>query len=329
MGYYFLAALVSLLLSLAGLYIEIPILKKLRVGQTINEYGPQSHMEKQGMLTMGGVSFIVAGVLSALVFSLKNIDQQGSLILFCAVSTLGFGAIGFVDDYLKVVKHRSVGLTVRQKFIPQCLLALMLAVLAYLSSIGSSIRLPFTDRELELGFLYIPIAAFVMVAVDNSANILDGLDGLLTTNSSIALGAMSLYAFYTGVKTGSGGMTNVGVFCLCMCFAVFGFLRHNTNPAKIMMGDVGSLGIGGALAGAAICCKSMLMLPFMLVTMLISSLSDILQIIYMRRHQGRKLMRMSPLHHHLELGGMPETHIVSLYSIFTLIGCAVALIMFA
>ena len=329
MVYHVIAGLCALLLSLLGGYILLPVLKKLRVGQTINELGPQNHMAKQGALTMGGVSFLAAGLLCALTFGFKYKNDNGQLLLYCVLCTLCFGFIGFADDYLKVVRHRSEGLTVRQKLLPQILFAIIFAVIAYFSDhIGPRILLPFTSKTLNLGIFYIPVAAFVIVAVDNSANILDGLDGLLSSNSSIALAAMSAYATYTGIVSGNGSLMNAGIFCLCMCTAVFGFLRYNTHPARMFMGDVGSLGIGGALAAAGIVSGSMLMLPFMLVTMMVSSLSDFAQVIYMRRHHGRKLMRMSPLHHHLELGGMPETHIVSLYSTVTLIGCAAAFILF-
>ncbi len=330
MSYWLIAAVAALLLSLLGLYIEMPILNRLRVGQTINELGPQTHKDKQGMLTMGGVSFLCAGLIAAMIFGWRYKNTNGQLMLFAALSTVLFGAIGFADDYLKVARHKNEGLTVKQKFIPQCAAALVLAIIAFFSDcIGPAIDLPFTKARLNLGILYIPLAVFVMVAVDNSANILDGLDGLLASNSSIAFAAMSAYTLYTGIRTENGSLMNLGIFCLCMCFAVIGFLRRNTNPASIMMGDVGSLGIGGALAGAAIASGGMLLLPFALIMMVVSSLSDILQVVYMRRHKGRKLLRMSPLHHHLELGGMKEAQIVSLYSIITLIGCAAALILFA
>lgn len=329
MVYHIIAGLCALLLSMLGGYTLLPVLKKLRVGQTINELGPQNHMAKQGALTMGGVSFLAAGLLCSLAFGFRYKNDHGQLLLYCVLCTLSFGLVGFVDDYLKVVRHRSEGLTVKQKLLPQIVLAIVFAVIAYASdSIGSGIMLPFTSKRLELGVFYIPVAAFVIVAVDNSANILDGLDGLLSSNCSIAFAAMSAYVTYTGIVTENGSLMNTGVFCLCMCAAVFGFLRYNTHPAKMFMGDVGSLGIGGALAAVSIVSGSMLMLPFMLVTMMISSLSDFAQVIYMRRHHGRKLMRMSPLHHHLELGGMPETHVVSLYSTITLIGCAAAFILF-
>ena len=330
MKYCAVVFLCSLLLSLAAGYVALPILKKLHVSQTINELGPQTHMGKQGIPTMGGISFLCAGLLCGLAFGFRYKNTNGQLMLYCAACTLCFALIGFLDDYLKVVKGRSVGLTVKQKFAPQILFALVFSLIAYSSkSINTAFAMPFTDTHLDIGVFFIPVMTFIMVAVDNSANILDGLDGLLSGNGSIALFLYAIYMYYEGSKTGNGSLMNTGIFCLCMSAALFAFLKLNAHPARVFMGDVGSLGIGGALAGAAAVSGTSLMLPFMLVTMLISSLSDILQVLYMRRHKGRKLLRMSPLHHHLELGGMPENHVFTLYNIITLVGCAAAFILFA
>ena len=330
MKYYAIAYISALLLSLLGGYIALPVLKRLKAAQTINELGPQTHMAKQGLLTMGGVAVILSGVIAGVAFGFYKHNDHGMLVLYVALGTLCFSGIGFLDDYLKVVKHRSVGLTVKQKLAPQILAAVLFAVFAYFDkNIGSKIALPFTKTTLNLGIFYIPIMAFVIVAIDNSANILDGLDGLLSSNSAIAFFCMALYSILTGTKTNNGSLINVGIYLLCMSGAVYGFLKYNTHPATVILGDVGSLGIGGALAAAAIVSKGVLLIPFCCITMLISSLSDILQLAYMKRHKGRKLMRMSPFHHHLELGGMPETRIVNLYNILTLIGSAAALIMFA
>lgn len=329
MKIYALAFICSLLVSLAAGYTVLPILKKLRVRQTINEFGPESHAAKQGIPTMGGIGFLIAGLICALAFGFCHKNDSGYLFLLCIGMTLSFGAIGFLDDYLKVVKHRSVGLTVKQKFAPQILLAIGFSVLAYFDgNIPTALVLPFTETTLSLGWFYIPFMAFVIVAVDNSANILDGLDGLLGGNSTIALFFMGIYAAVQGARTGNGSMQNAAVFCLCISGAVFAFTRINSHPASVFMGDVGSLGIGGAISAFALVSGGSLLLPFMCVTMLISSASDLMQIAYMRFHKGRKLMRMSPLHHHLELGGIPETKVVNLYNIITAVGCAAAMILF-
>lgn len=326
MKLYFIAFLAALLLTLLAGYILLPILKKMKMGQTISDSMADTHSGKQGIPTMGGVFFLLGALAAASVLSFWNISKEGHLFLFCLMCTVVFGAIGFADDMLKVLRRQNEGLTVKQKFIPQIFFAILIAVNACFSEgIGSAIALPFTDKVWNLGLFYIPVMAFIIVAVDNSANILDGLDGLLGGNSAIIFGAFGIYALIRGGEA----MVNVAVFCFAFAGAMIAFHRFNAYPARVFMGDTGSLAIGGAIAGIAIVTKGALLLPFMLITMIISSGSDIAQIIYMRRHKGRKLLRMSPLHHHLEKGGMPETTIVALYNIITFIGCAVALILFA
>lgn len=329
MKYYAVAFAASLLVGLIAGYTLLPILKRLKVKQTINEFGPQNHMSKQGVPTMGGAGFLCAGLLCALAFGFRWKNGNGQLMLFCAGMTACYGGIGFLDDYLKVVKHRSVGLTVKQKLAPQILTAIGFAAAGYfMNAVGSEICLPFTEKTLDLGVFYIPFMAFVIVAVDNSANILDGLDGLLSSNSVIVLLTMALYCAVKGSIADDGSLKNVATFCLCMAGGVLAFTRINCHPARVIMGDVGSLGLGGAIAAVSLVTRGSLLLPFLCITMLISSASDLAQVWYMRTHAGRKLMRMSPLHHHLELGGMKETQVVNLYNIITVIGCAAALIMF-
>ena len=319
MKVYVFAFAAAFVLSLVLGYIALPLLRRLHISQTINSDGPATHSGKQGTPTMGGIGFLLSALLCAAGFSLtlKSADRQ--LMLFCLLCTLGFALIGFADDYLKVVKRRSVGLTVKQKFIPQCLMALVFAFYAY-RLVGKDLLLPF-GGTLSLGWFYVPFTAFVLVAMDNSANLLDGLDGLLSSNTAIACVFIAVFCVKLGCESGS-------LLCVCLCASLMAFLAFNAHPAKVFMGDVGSLGIGAALAAVCIVSKSMLILPFACVTMLISSVSDILQVLYMRRHRGLKLMRMAPLHHHLELGGMPETRVVTVYNLITAAGCLAALLLF-
>ena len=211
----------------------------------------------------------------------------------------------------------------------QLLAALIMSLIGLKVNVyGVKLSLPFTDTKLDSALVYLPLTLFAFVAVDNSANLLDGLDGLLSSNGVIVFLSMTVFLAASGVETGKDSLLALALFSLIMACALIGFLVYNTNPARMFMGDVGSLGIGGAIAGMAVASGCTLMLPFMLVTMVISSMSDILQLLYMRRHKGRKLFRMSPYHHHLELGGMPETRIVAVYNAVTLAGCALALILF-
>ena len=329
MKLFVIAALAALLCALGAQYILEPILKRLSARQTINELGPQNHRSKQGALTMGGMGFLPVGALLTILFSLVWKGGIPLPLLYSVVSMLAFGAIGFYDDYLKVVRHRSVGLSAKQKMLLQLLAALIMTLIGLKVNVyGVKLSLPFTDTKLDSALVYLPLTLFAFVAVDNSANLLDGLDGLLSSNSVIVFLSMTAFLAASGVETGKDSLLALALFSLIMACALIGFLVYNTNPARMFMGDVGSLGIGGAIAGMAVASGCTLMLPFMLVTMVISSMSDILQLLYMRRHKGRKLFRMSPYHHHLELGGMPETRIVSVYNAVTLAGCALALILF-
>lgn len=326
MKLYVIAFLCSVLVTLLAGYVILPILKKLKVGQTISEFMTESHAGKQGTPTIGGLIFLAGAILVSLVLSFFNISQGAHLYLTCIMCTLVFGALGFADDALKVVRRQNEGLTVKQKLFPQIFFAALIAVNACFSKgIGSEIALPFTEKTLNLGLFYIPIMAVIIVAIDNSANLMDGLDGLLSGSSAIIFAAFGLYTLTRPEE----GMTNVAVFSFCMSGALVAFHRFNFFPARVFMGDCGSLAIGGAIAGIAIVTKGVLLLPFMLIMLIVTTVSDIAQVIYMRRHQGRKLMRMSPLHHHLQMGGMQETTVVTLYNIITFIGCAVALILFA
>ncbi|MCR4620491.1 MAG: phospho-N-acetylmuramoyl-pentapeptide-transferase [Clostridiales bacterium] len=324
-----IAALLALLCALGAFYVLEPILKRLSARQTINELGPQNHISKQGALTMGGLGFLCVGAVLTPVLSLIGKGCIPLPLLYSVLCMLIFGAIGFLDDYLKVVRRRSIGLSVRQKLALQLAAALIMTLVGLATNIyGVRLSLPFTDTRLNSTAVYLPLILFLFVAVDNSANLLDGLDGLLSSNSVIVFLSMAVFLGATGVKEGNDALTSLALFAVIMAFTLMGFLVYNTHPARMFMGDVGSLGIGGAIAGMAVASGCALMLPFMLVTMVISSLSDILQLIYMRKNRGRKLFRMSPYHHHLELGGMPETRIVAVYNVLTLAGCALALILF-
>ena len=301
-------------------YICMPVLRKMKVGQTINSLGPDAHIAKQGTLTMGGIFFIPAALIGSLV-CLRH-TYSGHLYVYSIMCTLAFAFIGFADDYIKVLKRRSEGLTPRQKLVPQVLFAVIFAFWAYVNpEIGSGLYIPFTSVKLNLGILYVPVVAFVIVAVDNSANLLDGLDGLCAGNSGAA------FLMFAAACAISGGVhTNNALFAVSMCGAMIGFLRFNGHPARVFMGDTGSLGIGGALSALAITGGNVLILPLALITMLVTTGSDIVQVLYMKRHRGRKLLRMSPLHHHFELSGVPETRIVTGYNIAALLACALALI---
>ena len=314
--------------------VVIPWLKKMKFGQTIYELGLESHKVKQGTPTMGGVIFAVPMLIVPILFS--TADQRWSFLPMALVSTLGFGLVGFVDDYIKVSKKRSLGLTPMQKIVPQVVISLVLAIWAYCTpQIGSALIVPFTDKTWELGLFYIPVMMFVLVGTVNSANLLDGVDGLLSGCSLIDFATMALVCVALGAANpeNAGNMTNMMVFCGAAAGGILGFLRFNTYPANVFMGDVGSFTIGGALVAVAMVTRTALLLPMIALAMLVSSLSDIIQVGYFKYTKkktgaGKRVFRMAPLHHHFEKGGMPETRIVSMYMSVTALLCLIALTMF-
>lgn len=309
--------------------IVIPWLKRMHFGKEIYELGPQTHKKKQGTPQMGGIIFALPALIAAIAFSDKGADW--SLILICLLSALGFGLVGFIDDFLKVRKHSSEGLTPKQKLAPQILLSIGLAVWGYLHpSVGSSLTVPFVNVSWNLGFFYIPIMVFILVGTVNSANLLDGLDGLL--------GGCSLFDFITMViiclalaaanPDQAGSLLNVAVFGGAMAGGLIGFLQYNSHPARVFMGDVGSFFIGGALAAMALVTRLSLLLPIIALAMFMSSASDLIQFGYFRATHGKRFFRMAPLHHHFEKCGMPETKIVAMYYIVTAMLCLLTMLGF-
>ena len=314
--------------------VFIPWLKKLKFGQTIYDLGPQSHKVKQGTPTMGGIIFAVPMILVPLILSVPA--GRWPYLGMALVSTVGFGLVGFVDDYIKVSKKRSLGLTPMQKIVPQLVVSAALAIWAYLTpSIGSKLVVPFANTEWDLGIFYIPVMMFILVGTVNSANLLDGVDGLCAGVSVIDFAMMGLVCLsLMGTNPAeSGNMLNMMVFCGAAVGALLGFLRFNAHPASVFMGDVGSFTIGGALVAVAMVTRMSLLLPIIALAMFVSSLSDIIQVGYFKYTKkktgtGKRVFRMAPLHHHFELGGMSETRIVSMYMTVTALLCLVTLTMF-
>jgi len=314
--------------------IMIPWLKKLKFGQTIYDLGPESHKKKQGTPTMGGIIFALPALVAAFVFG--HNDTKLQYMLMIGVSALGFGLIGFVDDFIKVKLKRSLGLTPMQKVVPQLVLSLGLAFWAYKTpGIGSGLTVPFFNVEWNLGWLYIPVMMFILVGTVNSANLLDGLDGLLAGTSMIDFIAMMIIcvAMAGANPANSSNLLNTAIFAGAMAGALMCFLRFNGHPARVFMGDVGSFFIGGALVGMTMVTRLSLILPIIALAMFVSSLSDIIQIGYFKYTKkktgaGKRIFKMAPLHHHFELSGMPETHVVTMYYLVTAALCLITLLGF-
>ena len=309
--------------------VVIPWLRRMKFGQTIYDLGPQSHKKKQGIPTMGGVIFALPALIAALAFA-QN-DTRWDFLLIAVVCAVGFGLVGFVDDFIKVKLHRSLGLTPKQKLAPQAVIALGLSIWAYKHPlIGSKLIVPFFGVEWDLGWFYIPVMMFILVGTVNSANLLDGLDGLLGGCSLFDFATMALICvLMAGADpANSSNLINTAIFAGAMAGGLLGFQRFNACPASVIRGDVGSIFIGGAQVGICLVTRLSLLLPLIAFAMFVSSLSDIIQMTYFKATHGKRVFRMAPLHHHFELGGMPETRVVSMYYIVTVLLCLLALLGF-
>lgn len=322
-----ISVILAFLTAMALGPVVVPLLKRMKFGQTIYDLGPESHKKKQGIPIMGGIIFVIPMVFVPLLLSIGY--RMGSGIFMVLLCTLGFGAVGFADDFIKVKLKRSQGLTPIQKIVPQVAIAIIAAVWAFLDPrVGSSLRLPFAGREWDLGWFYIPAMVFILVGTVNSANLLDGLDGLLSSVSMVDFSTMAaiLLILTEGVNPfEDGNMHCVMLFCGAAAGSIMGFLRVNAYPARIFMGDVGSFTLGGALAGVCMATRLSLLLPIIALAMVVSSLSVIIQMAYYKVTHGKRIFLMSPLHHHFELSGMKEPHIISMYTVGTVLLCLVVL----
>ena len=311
--------------------IVIPVLHRLKFGQNVRDDGPKTHLKKQNTPTMGGVMILAAIVIATLIFS-----GNYSLTLWALLFTVLFGLVGFLDDFIKIIKKRSLGLRAWQKIAAQFVLSLGFAIALYFHpSVGSTLWLD----KLDLGIFYIPFAMFVIIGTVNAVNLIDGLDGLsssVTSIYSLATGVMIVLFVLTAPKTADGweakqelmnGLSGMSVFAFAVAGGCLGFLVHNTYPAKVFMGDLGAFTLGGAVAAMALLSRTSLLLPLMGILYVATSVSVILQVGSYKLRKKR-IFRMAPLHHHFELGGTPETRIVSMYTVITAIASAGALIIF-
>jgi len=292
--------------------VEIPILKHRQFQQFIREEGPQSHLSKAGTPTMGGIA-----IVGTLVFiTLAAGDVTRDTLAMLAV-TLLFAAIGFFDDYIKVAKKHNLGLRAWQKLVLQILFAGALAVyMTMFSEYGTEVWIPFIDKYVDFGAFYIPFVIFVVVAMANAVNLTDGLDGLSS-------GVTVQVAFLFGVVAVSFGHTSGMTFCAALCGACLGFLFFNKYPAKLFMGDTGSMALGGALAAAAIIMKVEFLLPIAGLIYVLEALSVIIQVGSFKL-TGKRVFKMAPIHHHFEECGMKEQHVVVMFWIVALICCVIA-----
>lgn len=286
----------------------IPLLRRLKFGQQIRTEGPQGHLKKAGTPTMGGTMIMLALSIAVLRFAEHNVQ---TVILLLA--TLGYSLIGFLDDYIKIVFKRSLGLTAKQKLFGQLLLSALICFLLIREGHSTELVVPYFDWSFDLGWLYFPFVVFLFLGTTNAVNLNDGLDGLLAGTSAIAFGAYTVIAM-------NNSQPETAIFCAAMIGAVLGFLVFNAHPAKVFMGDTGSLGIGGGLAAAAIMTKAELLLAIIGGVFVIEVLSVLIQVVSFKT-RGKRVFRMSPIHHHFELIGWSEWRVVVTFWISGLV-CA-------
>lgn len=282
--------------------ICIPILHKLKFGQSIREEGPKSHQKKSGTPTMGGI-FLVAGILAATV-----IMAQWNIEIFLALFILlGHFILGFIDDYIKVVRKHNQGLLARYKLAGQIIIVVVTTLLAQalMTDFSTTIWLPIIDTTLDAGILYLPFMFFVMVGASNAVNLTDGLDGLASGCMAIAASCYAVICLMTGHN-------ELAIFCAAIVGACIGFLKFNFHPAKVFMGDTGSLALGGAFAAVGILTHTEILLAVVGLVFVCEALSVILQVISFQT-TGKRIFRMSPLHHHFELGGWSELKVVFVF----------------
>lgn len=310
--------IIGFLISLVITKYEIPILRA-KAGQNIREDGPQTHLSKAGTPSMGGIAIIIgagiATVISGILWGAGFADIAVILFVF-----IGFGLIGFFDDYLKVIKKVNLGLRAYQKFGLQIIISVALAVYLANSTDGNTaVYIPIVDTYLDFGVFYIPFVVFVVLAMTNAVNLTDGLDGL-------ASGVTALVTLFFAVAGITYGLASGAYFCSSLCGACLGFLVFNKNPAKVFMGDTGSLALGGGLAAAAIVMKLELLLPIVGLLYVIEALSVVLQVGYFKISGGKRIFKMAPIHHHFEKCGYKEVQVVKAFWIFTVACCILGFI---
>ena len=293
----------------------IPELHKLKFGQSIREEGPKSHQAKSGTPTMGGIMIILAIVVATVAAA-----PLTPAVLLALFITLGHFVLGFLDDYIKVVKKRNLGLKAKQKMLGQIIIAIVTMIVGTrVLGIDTTIWIPIADVNVDIGVGYYFLVLFVLVGTSNAVNLTDGLDGLASGTVAIASGAYALVCYMTGHY-------DLAIFSVAMMMACLAFLRFNAHPAKVFMGDTGSLALGGAVAAVGILTHTEILLAVIGFVFVCEALSVIIQVISFKT-TGKRVFSMSPIHHHFELGGWKETKVVFVFWMVGLVASIVGLLM--
>lgn len=327
MAYQIKILMLAFVVAFAISIIVIPILRKKKIGQHERDDGPKSHLKKQGTPTMGGIVMIIAILIMGGVTYLKysrSIDANEQLVaknlIPLLLVTVGFGLVGFIDDFKKLILNNTEGLKPKYKMLGLLIIATIFTVyLTNIMHIGTDIIIPFAKTSVTLPiWVYIPFTILVMLATTNAINLTDGIDGLSTSVTTIILTCLTVIGIMLGFKE----IVVFGVSLIGICLA---FLLFNLHPAKVFMGDTGSLFLGGAVSVMAIYLKMPILLVLIAIIPVLETLSDIIQVLHYKR-TGKRVFKMAPLHHHFELCGWHENAIVSVFSIITLVACMIGLI---
>ncbi len=315
--------LISFVISVIGGLIIIPILRKLKVGQIERNEGPASHLKKQGTPTMGGIIMIIAMIISVtgtyIYLHATGNGEIGNKLLPLLLISIGYGMIGFIDDFKKLVLKNTEGLKPSYKMFGLLIIA-VIYVLFLINGlkIGTEIYIPFLKQYITIPmFLYIPFAIVVILATTNAINLTDGIDGLSSSVSSIIITCLTVIGI-------SNGIYEVSFFGSIVIGVTLGFLMFNLHPAKVFMGDTGSLMLGGVISGIALYLKMPLLLVIIALIPVIETLSVIIQVAYFKK-TGNRIFKMTPIHHHFELSGWRENKIVIVFSLITLVMCFIGL----
>ena len=308
---------ISFIVSVVLAPILIPILRRLKFGQSIREEGPQSHMKKAGTPTMGGIIFLLSIIATTVIVgNAFDLFTTQSVVMLLVLA--GFGLIGFLDDGIKVIFKRNLGLTSLQKLIAQIIISIAAFLLLRLGTFDTSINIPFTELSIDFGILYVACLIFWLVGFSNAVNLTDGLDGLVAGTASIAFTAYGVIALFNE-------QADVALFTFAVTGALLGFLIFNANPAKVFMGDTGSLALGGSLALVSVVVKEELLLLLIGLVFVIETLSVILQVGSFKL-RGKRIFKMSPIHHHFELSGWSERKVVGVFWSTALVVALIAVI---
>jgi len=308
----------ALVLTVVLMPLFIPLLKRMKFGQSIREEGPQSHMKKTGTPTMGGLVFLISIIVTVLLVAAFN-EQMTTQVTILLIVLFGYGLIGFLDDFIKVVVKRNLGLTSLQKLIAQIVIAVLSYFLLRSNGFDTALGIPFTDASIELGWVYVLFIVFWLVGFSNAVNLTDGLDGLVAGTATIAFAAFGILAL-------AQQQMGIALFTFAVAGGLLGFLVFNKYPAKVFMGDTGSLALGGALAMVSILLKQELLLLLIGLVFVIETASVILQVGSFKLRKKR-IFKMSPIHHHFELVGWSEWKVVGVFWGVGLISAAVAVLL--